>query len=472
MSSSGLFDEFPEVSAKQWKQKIQFDLKGADYNDTLVWESLEGIKVKPFYHAEDLKGIDTFDLPENHNWKIGQPVYAGNSKQANKKAIDSLKRGAESLIFSIPNKDFDIGALLDHIDLENTPLHFHFGFLETGPIKKLLTFIQEKNAMVYLNIDIIGNLARTGNWFHNLQKDHSVLEEVQALTKNRDNVTTLSAQLSLYQNAGGNMVQQLAYGLAHANEYLHRFNGRPEPVSTERGQSVEEYFPITFKVSVGSNYFFEIAKLRALRWLWKTISSAYNISNECSILAIPSKRNKTLYDYNVNMLRTTSECMSAILGEADTVCNLAYDSIYHKDNEFADRIARNQLLLLKEESYFDRASKVAEGSYYMESLTLQLAKRALHLFKQIENAGGFLAELKKGAIQRKIKESALKEQELFNSGEITLVGTNKYQNAQDLMKDDLELYPFVKTGPRKTLVEPLIERRLAEVLEQKRLDNE
>ncbi|HBU78235.1 MAG TPA: methylmalonyl-CoA mutase, partial [Muricauda sp.] len=236
--------------------------------------------------------------------------------------------------------------------------------------------------------------------------------------------------------------------------------------------AVEKSFPVTFKVAVGSNYFFEIAKIRALRWLWKSLASAYGIQSECNILAIPSKRNKTLYDYNVNMLRTTSECMSAVLGGADTASNLAYDAIYHKDNEFGERIARNQLLLLKEEGYFSEASEMAEGAYYIESLTNQLAEKALSLFKQIEKTGGFLDVLKKGTIQQKIKESAEKEQHLFDEGKIVSLGTNKYQNPQDRMKENLELYPFVKTKARKTIIEPIIEKRLAEASEQKRLNDE
>ncbi|SNZ00395.1 methylmalonyl-CoA mutase subunit beta [Flagellimonas pacifica] len=472
MSKSGLFDEFPEVSAKQWKQKIQFDLKGADYNDTLIWESLEGIAVKPFYHSEDLDGVKNFALPEGHNWKIAQSIYAGDAKIANTKALDALNRGAESLIFTIPQEDFDVEVLLANIDLNKTPLHFNFEFLALEPIKKLLTFLEGKSTSAHLNIDLIGNLARTGNWFHKMEKDNSILEEIYRLVKNQNSTSTISVDLSLYQNAGANMVQQLAYGLAHANEYLNHFHGSSEAADTERSRSAEGSLPIAFKVSVGSNYFFEIAKLRALRWLWKSIAPAYDLNYDCHILAVPSKRNKTLYDYNVNLLRTTSECMSAILGGADTLSNLPYDTIYHKDNEFADRIARNQLLLLKEESYFDQASNVAEGSYYIESLTQQLAQKALDLFKQIENSGGFLSELKNGNIQRKIKESEAKERQLFDSGIIASVGTNKYQNAQDRMKDDIELYPFVKTNPRKTIIEPIIERRLAEELEQKRMDDE
>lgn len=465
MSKNGLFDEFPEVSAKQWKQKIQYDLKGADYNDTLVWESLEGIKVKPFYSAEDTENIKTFSLPKGHGWSIAQTIYAGDSKKANSKAVRALEKGSESLVFIIPDTKTDFSVLLDQIDLETTPIHFNFEFLEVEPIKRLLSLTDGKKANIFLNLDIIGHLAKEGNWYHNMENDRHFLSDILIRAIKSNINCSLKVDISMYQNSGANMVQQLAYGLAHANEYLNHF-------AHVIPSAVEGSFPIVFKVAVGSNYFFEIAKLKALRWLWKSIAPAYDLNNDCHILAVPTKRNKTLYDYNVNMLRTTSECMSAVLGGADTVCNLPYDAIYHKDNEFGSRLARNQLLLLKEESYFNNISNASEGAYYIESLTQQLAEKALALFKQIEASGGFLDALKKGTIQQKIKESAAKEQQLFDEGKIVSLGTNKYQNSQDRMKDDLELYPFVKTQPRKTIIEPIIEKRLAEAIEQKRLDNE
>jgi methylmalonyl-CoA mutase len=164
--------------------------------------------------------------------------------------------------------------------------------------------------------------------------------------------------------------------------------------------------------------------------------------------------------------------MSAILGGANVVANLPYDALYHKDNEFGDRIARNQLLVLKHESYFDKVNNPADGAYYIENLTQQLAEKALELFKDIEKNGGLITQLMEGTIQRKINESANKEQELFDSGKEILLGTNKYPNKNDSMKNDLELYPFVKQNPRKTLITPIIEKRLAEKLEQERLASE
>lgn len=465
MSDQGLFNEFPEISAKQWKQKIQYDLKGADYNDTLVWESLEGIKVKPFYHAEDLESIPLHHPYRNSEWKIGQSIFVRNRKKANAKARESLARGAESPIFLVPDETIDLSKLLKGIDLQNTPIHFNFLFLAIRPIENLLKQLKNKKVELHLHFDIIGHLCRNGNWFHSMQKDHEILNALVAKSSTLEGTNALGADLSLYQDAGANMVQQLAYGLAHANEYLNHFS---DIISNKGGKSL----PITFKVAVGGNYFFEIAKLRALRWLWATIAAEHGFNGNCHVMAVPSRRNKTLYDYNVNMLRTTSECMSAAIGAADTISTMPYDAIYHKYNEFSDRIARNQLILLKEESYFNRASEAVAGCYYIETLTFQLAEKALALFKQVEASGGFLEAFKKGSIRQKIRQSAIKEQHLFDEGHHVLVGTNAYQNPGDVMKADLELYPFVKIKPRKTIMEPIIEKRLAEELEQKRLDNE
>ena len=260
------------------------------------------------------------------------------------------------------------------------------------------------------------------------------------------------------------MVQQLAYCLSQANEYLNHFKNTTI--------SKNNKFSMTFKLSLGSNYFFEIAKIRALRKLYALLANEYNTSTECHIISFPSHRNKTIYDYNINMLRTTTENMSAIIGGSNTVCNNAYDSIFHKSNEFGQRIARNQLLILKQESCFEASNNPAKGSYYIESITNQLSKKALTLFKNIEINGGFLSQLKEGTIQKKIKENAQKEQGLFDSGALVLLGTNVHQNPNDKMKNDLELFPFIKKNTRKTLLEPILERRLSEKNEQERLKTE
>ncbi|WP_297792530.1 methylmalonyl-CoA mutase subunit beta [uncultured Eudoraea sp.] len=460
MNKKHLFTEFTAVSAKGWKQKIQADLKGADYNETLVWESPEGIKVKPFYNAEDLTDTTLHQHTSGSEWHIGQEIEVTVETEANKKAKSALKRGTESLIFKIKSPDLKPELILNGIDIKKVPVHFQLQFLSVEYIKNLLLFTVASKENIFVHIDILGNFCRTGNWFSNYNADHLALEEICNIT---ENPPTLSIDVSLYQNAGADRAQQLAYAMGHLNEYLNFLSGK---------NLLHSHLKVCFKVAVDGNYFFEIAKLRALRLLWRTLAAEYGLKTECHILASPSKRNKTIYDYNVNMLRTTTECMSAVLGGADTVCNLPYDAIYHKSNEFGERIARNQLLILKGESYLDKISNPSDGSYYIETLTVQLAEKALKIFKQIEQGGGFFKQLKTHNIQKKIKESAHKQQLKFDTGEEVLVGTNKYSNEMDRMNSELQSNPFVKKNPRKTIIEPITEIRLSESLEKNRLDHE
>ena len=447
-----LFNDFNPISTKQWKQKIQFELNGADYNDTLVWNSPEDIKVKPFYDASDLP--KSFPLATKASeFKICQNIFVFDIEKSIERALDTLNRGAESLRFTIENEAVAIDTLLEKLPLEKITVYFHLRFISIDFVKKIDAIAKQRNATIFCNLDPIGQLAKDGNWFSTSEKNN--FETLSILTKETSNVSLISIDGTLYQNAGANMVQQIAYTLAHANEYFNRI----ELINK----------PIVFEISVGTNYFFEIAKLRALRLLFNVIAKEYNHNFDCHLLVSPTKRNKTLYDYNVNMLRTTTECMSAILGGANAIANLSYDALYHKDNEFGDRIARNQLLILKNESYFDKVNNPADGSYYIENLTHQLAEKGLLLFKDIEANGGFLKQLNDGIIKRKIQESADAAQNLFDSGKEILLGTNKHTNKEDKMKNDLELFPFIKVKPRKTLITPIIERRLSEKLEQDRL---
>lgn len=445
-----LFSEFENVSSKQWKQQIQYELKGADYNETLVWESPEGIKVKPFYHYDEIEIVAQSNAQKD-TFEILQNIFVHDVKKSNERAFDSLNRGAESIRFTIENETISIKELMQNLPLEKVTYYFNLPFLSTDYAAKINEYAAKNHAKFTIQIDPIRQLTKDGNWFENLDKDFEKLNAIGTSSA----INYLNINTSSYQNAGANMVQQLAYTLAHINEYFNRI-----PIIKH---------PITIEVSVGTNYFFEIAKLRALRLLFNTLAKEYDHNFDCNIIATPTKRNKTIYDYNVNMLRTTTECMSAILGGANAIANLPYDALYHKDNEFGDRIARNQLLVLKHESYFDKVNNPADGAYYIESLTQQLAEKALELLKDIEKNGGLITQLIDGTIQRKISESATKEQELFDSGKETLLGTNKYPNKNDRMKHDLELYPFVKQNPRKTLIVPIIEKRLAEKLEQERL---
>ena len=446
-----LFNEFEATSsASLWKQKIQVDLNGLDYNDTLLWKTEEDITVKPYYTSTDRKNLKI--ISPNESFSICQSIFIDDVNIANSLALDALKKGADSIQFTA-NKKFNTKLLLENINLGSTKLFFKLNFLDENFIKNISKIINKKKT--FFQIDIIGNLAENGNWFDNLKSDFKRLDSIAKITLN-----TICVDVSLYENAGAGIVQQLAYALAHTNEYIDKLN---KNILTN----------IHFIFSVRGNYFFEIAKLRAFKILIKALFKEYNIENSnIEIFVQPSLRNKSIYDYNVNMLRTTSECMSAILGGANTISNISYDQVYHKSNEFGERVSRNQLLILKEEANFKDGRLFAEGSYYIESISNQLAEKGLELFKKIEKSGGFLKLLKEGTIQNKIATKANKEQEKYNSKEISFLGTNLYPDSSNKMLNDLELYPFVKQRNIKTLTVPITRNRLSETYEKGRLNKE
>lgn len=452
--SEPLFDSFDPISSAGWKQKIQADLKGADYNKTLVWESPENIAVKPFYHRDEFKESHQNIPGQPKKWQVVQQYFIDQEEVVNRLMKDTLTRGAEAFWLQA-DKAFDWNKLSDGLAEKDLTYYLELNFNDpefVGSFKASSSVTADKIHLLY---DPIGRLVSSGNWFKNQEEDLRTLADLQQ-TAWTSNLTIDSRN---YLEGGATAVQQLAYSIAHLAEYLHL---------TENNPGLKPCFVL----GLGSNYFFEIAKIRALRWLYATVANEYGMNEHCHVLCRPGKRNKTLYDYNVNMLRTTTETMSGVLGGADAVCNLPYDALYHKSNEFGERISRNQLLIMKSESYLDQVSNPADGAYYIERITKQLATEALAIFKEIESAGGLLQQLKEGTIQRKIRESAKEEQLAFDQQQRTLIGTNKYPNEADRMMDELELYPFVKKEIRKTLIEPVVARRLAEKLEKDRLKNE
>lgn len=456
--SEKLFDEFDFVSAKAWKQKIQADLKGKDYNQSLVKTTDEGIEVKPFYHAD--QHDYEFTLPDSSPWYVSEKLYLENVEITIENAKDVIERGAESLWVIIPEADDRKLKFFEALASDNTPLYVEFLCQDLVFFEQLNALLKTQHKKIRIGFDPIHQLASTGNWFKNQDED---LEVFLKLSQFESFINHIDIDTRLYQNSGGLIIQQLAYGLAHLCEYLNLLKskeGKLNPVH------------VNFLVAQGSNYFFEMAKLKALRLITHSLAKEFSTEIDVHIIAEPSQRNHSIYEYNMNMLRTTTACMSAILGGADWVNNLAYDEIYHKRNEFGERLSRNQLLILKQESYFDKVLNPVDGAYYIESITKELAEKALSIFKTIEAGKGFIHQLFEGKIQKKIKESAEKEQEKVNSGEFILVGLNKYQNPEDQMSKNLELFPFLKHQQRKTLIEPILQKRLAEPIEKERLEHE
>ncbi|UOB16922.1 methylmalonyl-CoA mutase family protein [Abyssalbus ytuae] len=435
--NNSLLNDFSVVSSKQWKQKIQFELQGEDYNESLVGKTKEGINIKPFYHPDDVNTSLSLSDVIDPSWKASRKLYIANSQKGNEKIKNSLNSNPESLILTLRSVKIKAEELFHELDLQGTELHLQTEFLSADYIKDLAEFLSDKKWQVFLHIDIIGKLVKEGNWFYNLNKDFSILKEILNFSAPFNSVISIDA--AVYHNAGANIVQQLAYAVAHANEYL---NFNPSG-------------PFVFKTATGPDLFFETAKIKALRLLWHVLCKEYNLHTPCHIIAFPGLRHQTLVADDLNKTRNMYACTSAVLGGADIVCNLPYDFFYKKENLKSATLAARQLNTLKE----SLPSEIINGSYYPEELTWNLAEKALLIFKQIEKGGGFLKQLKNHTIQKKISENANIEQKEF-------IDQHHEYFKNTALINDIELYPFVKTNRRKTLIQPFIAERLSEHFEK------
>lgn len=420
-------NEFSTLTPQEWKLKVQAELAGLDYNEVLVWDTFEGLQVKPVYTKEDADYQNLSPEIKTKDWKI-----IGN-------------------FLDDPNQDFSYlyGFNLkdEFIDkIPSIPEYLDLFFNCENPFELIdkHDFSNIKN-LKYLGLDVLGNLAQTGNWYRSEKEDFELVEKVL-----NDNLFEKSILInaSLYQNAGANHVQQIALALAHGNEYLQKSGA---------GAANKIYF----KTAAGSNYFFEIAKLRALRRLWNLILEEYNSDAETFIYAESSLRNKSILDIQNNIIRSGLEASSAIQGKADVISVLPYDSL-KKHTPFSEELASKQQLLLQRESYFNKFHDPVAGSYFIENLTELFCKNALELFKKIESEGGFLKGLFESSIQKMIVKSAEKEQIAFDEGKLVLIGVNKFRNKNE----KVEPLQQEASNNVRTLIQPIFPKRLSSQTEK------
>ena len=416
-----LFAEFPPVSTEQWEQVIIKDLKGADYEKKLVWKTQEGFSVRPYYRAENLTnlkhlGTEAGCFPfvrgtkENNNWLVRQDYCActGNYAEANAQALDGLKRGVESVGFCIDGKkaisEAEMKTLLNGIDLAKVEVNF------TGcccaAAETVNSFLSVAKAQgvgaedlkASFDFDPLRVLNQTGAFCSD--KSLAQLKDIIEAAKDFPRVRVIGVEAYSFNDAGASIVQELAFGLAMGSEYINTL--------MEAGLSADDAARrIKFTFSVGSTYFMEIAKFRAARMLWANIVKAYGSERECcqkmKIHAVTSSWNQTVYDAYVNMLRGTTEAMSAAIAGVDSLEVLPFDYAFRAPGEFSNRIARNTQILLKEECHFDKVVDPSAGSYFIENLTESIADTAWKLFNEVENMGGYVEAFKAGFVQNAIK---------------------------------------------------------------------
>jgi methylmalonyl-CoA mutase len=438
-----LFTEFVAPSKQEWLDKIQVDLKGADFDKRLVWRTNEGFNVQPFYLREDVEKLKTPEsLPgefpfvrgnkkNDNEWYVRQNIKVDDAKTANEKALSLLNKGIDSLGFKISgdnvNKDF-VETLLDGIVCDAVELNFCTCKRHTLALAQILTEYFEQKG--YDKAKIVGSL----DW----DPMEKVVMKGKDVTPILDIAPELVKALAAYpnfrciavnavslNNAGSYIVQELGYALAWGNDYLNKL--------VEAGVDVDlAASKIKFNMGISENFFMEIAKFRAARMLWAEIVKQYEPKSDESckmcVNAVTSKYNMTLFDSYVNLLRSQTETMSAALAGVHSIVVTPFDAVYETPNEFSERIARNQQLLLKEESHFDKVVDPGAGSYFIEELTTSLANEGWKIFLNVEDNGGFLEAAKKGMIQDDINATNTKRHEAAAKRKEFILGTNQFPN--------------------------------------------
>ena len=439
-----LFTEFAAPTTQEWLDKIQVDLKGADFQKRLVWRTNEGFNVQPFYRREDLANLKTPDaLPgefpfvrgnkkDSNAWYVRQNIMVGEDpKAANAKALDILNKGIDSLGFHIPGKMVSketVETLLDQILCDVVEVNFATCPRHAVELAEILVaYFAEKG---YDKQKVVGSI----EW-DPMQKMVMKGKDVTPVLafgpklvevlKEYPNFRCIAVSTDALNNAGAYIVQELGYALAWGNEYLQQLVDAGVDADLA-AQSIK------FNMGVSENYFMEIAKFRAARLLWAQIVKQYEPKSDeaCKMCvnATTSKYNQTLFDSYVNLLRSQTEAMSAALGGIHSMVVTPFDAPYEQATDFSERIARNQQLLIKEESHFDRIVDPSAGSYYIEHLTDALATEAWKIFLKVEEEGGFLAAVKAGTVQDDINATNVKRHGDAAKRKEFLLGTNQFPN--------------------------------------------
>lgn len=444
-----LFDQFPPVSTEEWRAKVDVDLKGVPFEKKLVWRTNEGFNVNPMYRAEDIVDLKTTDsLPgqypfvrgtrDNNNWLTRQEIIADSPEEANKTARDVITKGVNSLGFKVATPDKQtLATILDGIDLEKVEIN-----LSCCPGKvlalaqALVDYLKENNAQASFKGSISYNplkralhhgVAIPGDIVQNAKTLISIVAEIPALR-------VLAVDSVMFNNAGAYIYQELAYALAWGAEWMSAL--------TDAGLPADEVARrVKFNMGVSSNYFMELAKFRAARMLWAQIAKQFNASDDaCKMLvhAATSKFNQTIYDAHVNLLRSQTESMSAALAGVDSITVVPFDTPYKTPDAFSERIARNQQFLLKEESHLDKVVDPAGGSYYVETLTVSIARQAWDLFLKVVEDGGFFKAVDNGSVQATVNESSKKRHADMARRKEILLGTNQYPNFNEMAAGKIE----------------------------------
>ena len=449
-----LLSVFEPGTEEGWLNKITSDLKGKSL-ESLFWESEIGPINPVLFNSEEIAS-DNFQQKENNKWNIRQRFDAAAINE-NEKILLALKGGVNSIeIFNLSSKN--INDIFNEVMLDI--IHVYIDINTIDPKATIDTFYQyctsenisTKNLKGGFIYDPIGNVALSGNWLQDQNKDLCSIAEVLLAAGNFNNFSILNINAATYCNGGANVDTQIACAIAHANEYLNLFKD-------DLILLVKIVQKTEFTFGIGTSYFLEIAKLRAFRSLWSTIITQYTSIEdiETKIHAINANLYYSNMDMYNNLLRATTSGMSAVLGGCHSLSLLPFNSNTSGNNEFGQRIAKNIQLIFQEESYLNQVKDPSKGSYYVESLISTIMKNSWANFLSIEKKGGFINALKNGDIQNQIHQELQKKINDLKEDKRTMIGVNKFINENDNYTANSELKGTVESGS----INPIPQMRLS-----------
>lgn len=472
--------DFPPTGYDQWKAEAQRSLKGAAFDEALITATYEGIPLQPIYTAADIA-----DLPHLASaqvpgiWEICQEIQVSSPSEFNEILKHDLQRGQTAIHLGLDrgmpavSSIDELETALTDINLVKYPLHISAGYSAPEFLALLKELYKRKELPIAgaagsIDADPLGTLVATGKLPVTPETAFERMAETAKWAYHKaPNLKTIGVSGLPYQEAGADAVRELAFTLATAVEYIDRLLKRGTGINVIAGS-------MRFTFGIGPNYFMEIAKLRAARMLWAKIAASCGGGEEAQKMIIharTSRYNQTLYDPYVNLLRTTTEAFAAIAGGVNSLHTNPFNEMLGGADEFARRVARNTQILLAEESNLTQVTDPAGGSYFVETLTHQVAEKAWELFQEIETAGGMLAALQKGLPQEQVEQVHRdREAAVLNSDDL-MVGVNFSKNKEDKPPDPGDIPEYAVTdGDEETAitVTPLRPRRAAGAFEAKR----
>lgn len=422
MATENFLSEFPPTSTEQWEHIIREKIPGAEYASKLIWHPEEGLALKPYYRIDDLAGLQFLDAPPGTfpfvrgaratgDWRIREEIDLADPEDANLAACTAVVAGAEEIAFR-------------HTKLESP------GDLATllGNLHEIaIVFVGSEPGIARLVMERIGKRPHGTSISTDLDPLADLDLSAELIRNAPSGFRPFAIHAEQFQERAAASVEEIGFALSAAVDFVAEMQARGLSIDRITGC-------VSFSFAMGPEFFIQIAKLRAFRLVWTKAVTSFGGTEEAarsSIHACAAQWNDTLFDPHINILRATTEAISAILGDADSISISPFDSCFRKPNESSRRLARNTQLILKQEAFLSRVADPVGGSYLIEVLTNSIASKAWKLFQELETAGGYRRALATGLIASVLDKRMTCREEAITCRRRVLTGTNRFADATE-----------------------------------------